>query len=76
MDQFTPDVTEADVERVLQRDFTVAHLPELREWIRNTEVREKDRVVLACMKNAAGDVSKLKAELNNASGITSDGIFS
>jgi hypothetical protein len=40
----------------------------LRELIRKTEVREKDRVVLACMKNAGGNVLKLKANLNDASG--------
>jgi hypothetical protein len=68
MEQFHPDVTKADVERVLQRDFPVEHLPELRELIRKTQVREKDRVILACMKNAGGDVLKLKANLNDASG--------
>jgi len=68
MEPFTPDVTEADVERVLQRDFPAEHLPELRELIRKTEVREKDRVVLACMKNAGGGALKLKANLNDTSG--------
>ena len=36
--------------------------------IQGVEVREKDRVVLACMKNAGGDVQKLKGHLNAASG--------
>ena len=68
MDQFTPQVTQEDVERVLQRDFPAEHWEELREMIQLVHVREKDRVILACMKNAGGDVQKLKGNLNEASG--------
>jgi hypothetical protein len=38
----------------------------------DVDVREKDRMVLACIKNAAGDVAKLKADLNNAEGFEKD----
>src|SRR5574341_1119981 len=68
MDQFTPQVTQEDVERVLQRDFPAEHWEELGEMIQLVHVREKDRVILACMKNAGGDVQKLKGNLNEASG--------
>ena len=68
MDQFTPQVTQEDVERVLQRDFPAEHWEELREMIQLVHVREKDRVILACMKNAGGDVQKLKGNLNEAEG--------
>jgi len=68
MNQFVPDVTAADVERILQRDFPAEAHEDLREMIRNLEVREKDRVVLASMKDAAGDVAKLKGNLHNAAG--------
>jgi hypothetical protein len=36
--------------------------------IGSVEVREKARVVLACLKNAKGNLEKLKAELADASG--------
>ena len=68
MNQFVPDVTAADVERILQRDFPADAHEELREMIRNIECWEKDRVVVASMKNAAGDVAKLKGDLHNAAG--------
>ena len=59
MDQFIPQVTQEDIERVLQRDFSAEHWREIREMIQKVRVREKDRVMLACMKVAAGDVQKL-----------------
>jgi hypothetical protein len=68
VDQFIPQVTQEDVERVLQRDFSAEHWREIREMIQKVRVREKDRVMLACMKVAAGDVQKLKRNLNEAAG--------
>ena len=68
MDQFTPQVTREDVERILQRDFPVEQWQELREMIQLVQVREKDRLVLACMKNAGGDFQKLKGNLTEAEG--------
>ena len=68
MSQFVPQVSEEDIERVLRRDFPAEHHQELWEMIQRVEVREKPRVILACMKNAGGDVQKLKGNLNEASG--------
>jgi hypothetical protein len=68
VDQFTPQVGQEDVERVLQRDFPAEHWQELREMISRLQVTEKDRVILACMKNAGGDVQKLKGNMNEATG--------
>ena len=68
MDQFIPQVGQEDVDRVLQRDFPVEHRQELRKLIQLVQVREKHRVVLACMKSAGGDVQKLKKNLNDAAG--------
>jgi hypothetical protein len=68
MDQFAPQVSQDDVERVLERDFPVEHWQELREMIQRVHVREKDRVILACMKSAGRDVQKLKRNLNEAEG--------
>ncbi len=66
--QRTPDVGEPDVERILQRDYSHADLDEIRRVIRSLEVREKWRVVLACLKNAAGSVDKLRGQLEDAAG--------
>ena len=68
MAQYVPDVTEADVERVVRRDYAPQIQPVIEELIRAVEVREKTRVVLACLKNASGDLEKLKGELGGASG--------
>lgn len=68
MDQFVPDVNPEDVERILERDFPAEAWDELRRMIEQVQVREKDRVVLACMKSAAGDVQKLKGNLGAADG--------
>jgi hypothetical protein len=66
--QHHPEVDERDVERILARDYAGAELGEMREMIRVLEVREKWRIVVACLKNGAGDVAKLRGELHNASG--------
>ncbi len=68
MTQFIPEVTEADVERVVRRDYPAETRAAIHELIRGVEVREKPRVVLACLKNARGDLAKLKGELANAGG--------
>lgn len=68
MNQFTPEVSVEDIERVLKRDFPAEHQQELREMIQSIQVIEKPRVVVACMKNAGGDVQKLKGNLHEASG--------
>ena len=51
MNQFTPQVSEQDIERVLRGDFPVEHQQELHEMIQNIQVIEKHRVILACMKD-------------------------
>jgi hypothetical protein len=66
--QFTPDVSEADVERIIERDLPVESRDEIRAIVRQLEVREKPRVVLACLKVAQGDVARLKRDLAEARG--------
>lgn len=68
MAQYVPDVTEADVERIVRRDYPPEQQVVIQDLIRGVEVREKPRVVLACLKNANGDFERLKGELANASG--------
>jgi hypothetical protein len=68
MGQFIPTVTEADVERILKRDFPAELHGEMMELFSQVDVREKPRVLVACMKNASGDCARLRQELGNASG--------
>jgi hypothetical protein len=68
MAQYIPDVSDHDVERIVERDFPADAQDAIHEMIRGLEVREKTRVVLACLKNAKGSLDKLRGELANASG--------
>ena len=68
MTQFIPEVTEADVERVVRREYPAEIRAAVHELIRRVEVREKPRVVLACLKNARGDLERLKRGLADAGG--------
>ncbi|HEU5181453.1 MAG TPA: hypothetical protein VFW45_11715 [Candidatus Polarisedimenticolia bacterium] len=68
MEQFVPQVTREDIDRVLRRDFATEHHDELRALIEAIQVIEKHRVILGCMKNAGGDVDKLKRNLGEATG--------
>ena len=62
------DVTDADIERIIARDYPPDKHAEIRELIRGVECWEKPRVMLACLKNGRGDFGRLKGEILNASG--------
>ena len=66
--QYVPSVSESDIERIVQRDYPADLQAFIHEAIRGIEVREKPRVIMACLKNADGNFEKLKGELANASG--------
>ena len=66
--QPTPSVTEHDVERIVRRDYPANVAGEVLELIATVTVREKPRVVLACLKIASGNLDRLKANLSSASG--------
>jgi hypothetical protein len=68
MAQFTPQVSDADVERIINRDIAPEHRGEVHEIVRRLEVRDKARVALACLKNARGDINRLKTQLAEARG--------
>jgi hypothetical protein len=68
MAQYVPDVTDADVERIVRRDHPPESHGAIHAMIRGVEVREKPRVILACLKNAHGDFRRLKSELAQAGG--------
>ena len=68
MEQYTPGVSESDIERIVRRDYSPDLHAEIHEMIRDVEVREKPRVIMACLKNGNGDFQKLKGELTNAGG--------
>jgi len=64
--QFIPSVSDADILRIVARDFAADQHPSILEMIRSVTVREKPRVVAACLKNAQGNLAKLNSELSNA----------
>jgi hypothetical protein len=70
MDQPTPKVSRADVERVALRDFSRASLVEvmaiLDEYGAEDHHREKDRVQLAVLKLAGGRREMLRREIEAA----------
>jgi hypothetical protein len=68
MPQYVPTVSDQDVERIVRRDYPVELHAVIHRMIQCVDVREKPRVILACLKNASGDVEKLKGELVNAEG--------
>jgi hypothetical protein len=68
MGQYVPEVSDSDVERVLRRDYAAEDHAAIREMIAGIEVREKTRIVMACLKNGKGDLTRLKGDLANAEG--------
>ncbi len=68
MEQFIPKVSENDAKRILKREFPVELHDEINKLIAKVTVREKLRVVVACIKNANRNYSKLLNALENADG--------
>jgi hypothetical protein len=66
--QPTPSVTDQDVHRIVRRDYPATALEEIFALIAQVDVREKPRVILGCLKIAAGNLDRLRGELANASG--------
>ena len=68
--QPTPTVTAADVERVVRRDFPAERVAEvlgiLNEYGTESWQRELDRVRLAALKLAAGDIEQLRRRVDTA----------
>jgi len=68
--QPTPNVSRADVERVVRRDFPADRVPEvlamLGEYGTEGWHRESDRVRLAVLKLAAGSLEMLRQEIEVA----------
>ena len=57
-----------DVERVVRRDFPLELTEPILQRIATIDVREKARVMLACLKIAAGSHDRLQSELRDAAG--------
>ena len=70
LSQPTPSVTRADVERVVRRDFPVDCLSEVLAWLdgygTDAGHREPDRVHLAILKLAVGNLERVRSEIENA----------
>ena len=65
-----PNVTSADVERVVRREFPADRIGEvlstLREYGTQSWQRDPDRVRLAALKLAAGNVARLRDQIESA----------
>lgn len=68
MDQFIPQVSEMDVNRIVKRDYPLDQYEMILEMIEKAGQKESARNVLACLKNANGDIEKLKSQLSDAGG--------
>ena len=68
MDQFIPQVSETDVHRIVKRDYSSNQHAMILEMIEKAGQKEGARIVLACLKNANGDIEKLKSQLTDSSG--------
>lgn len=66
MDQPTPDVTEADVQRVLRRDFEPADAVQVESLLRAADPGLSPRVALAVLKLSAGSVDAVRVHLEAA----------
>jgi hypothetical protein len=67
-EQPTPEVSDEDVERIVRRDYPADEVARILTFAAQLDVRERPRVVLACLKLAAGNVEKLIGHFNEASG--------
>lgn len=70
--QKTPNVTNDDILRIVERDFAAESLQAILDAISATDVREKQRVVAACLKNSNGDFVALLDLLRSAPGYWRD----
>lgn len=65
--QPVPDVSRADVERIVRRDFSADRVPEvlavLDQYGGEPWQEERDRVHLAALKLAGGSIDRLRAEI-------------
>ena len=68
MTQHIPEVTEADIDRIVRRDYPPEFHDEIHERIRAVEVIDKTRVIMACLKAGKGDMNTCRGHLANASG--------
>jgi hypothetical protein len=64
---FFRSVNEDDVARVVRREYPGAAVDGILELIAAVDVRERPRVVLACLKIADGNLARLRRGLAAAS---------
>ena len=63
MEQPVPKVFPQDIERIVDRDFPPTLRSKVRELIQNSERAEMTRSILACLKNADGNLPELERQL-------------
>ena len=68
MGQYIPKVSPNDIERIIVRDFPPESHDEIRLTIKQINPHEKNRVIVACLKNSKGNLERLINEFENAEG--------
>ena len=69
MTQKAPNITDADIERIIQRDFSQIDLETVENILSNYKTdsaRERDRVYASALKLSAGDIDLLKTYIDRA----------
>jgi len=66
VEQPTPDVTEADVERILRRDFPAKDVTRVESLLRELGPRMSARVVLAVLKLSNGSIQAVRENVEAA----------
>jgi len=68
MTQYIPNIEPEDVERIINREFPSEDHANIKKLICQITVNEKNRVIVACLKNANKNLSKLINQLEEANG--------
>lgn len=68
MEQFIPQVSGTDVDRIMRRDYSPSQHAIIWEMIERSGKKESARIILACLKNSQGNIEELKSQLTAASG--------
>jgi hypothetical protein len=64
--KFIPDVSNIDVERVLKREYALGQIEQVYMFISLYGLKERPRLVLACLKKAKGNFKDLCSYLFHA----------
>lgn len=66
VEQFVPQVSVEDVDRILKRDYPADRHAAIMRMIDDAGQGDHPRVVLACLKNAGGNMERLESQFSDA----------